>query len=251
MNTVTLRTTVIGEGTPKICLPIVGTDLEDIIEQARSFRRYPCDIAEWRADWFDFVFDHDQVQSAAHAIREVLGDIPLLFTFRTKEEGGEKEISEEDYLALNCFVAEQHLADALDIELFRGDAVAARIIACAHTNGVAAVISNHNFTETPSKDEILSRLKKAQALGGDVLKIAVMPNSAHDVLTLLDATEQAHCICQQPLITMSMGALGAVSRISGEIFGSSVTFGAAGAASAPGQIDAETLADILQVLRLS
>ena len=39
-----------------------------------------------------------------------------------------------------------------------------------------------------------------------------------------------------PVVTMSMGALGVVSRMAGEIFGSCITFGAVGEISAPGQI---------------
>lgn len=249
MNTVTLRNTTLGSGMPKICLPIVGKSTEDICSQARSFADYPCDIVEWRADWFDGVSNMSAVESTARALRDILGDTPILFTFRTLEEGGEKVISDDAYIALNSLAAEHGLADALDVELFRGDEIVRQIIACAHSHDVRVVVSNHNFTLTPDKNEIVSRLCRAQELGGDILKIAVMPNSPADVLTLLSATEQAHRTCNQPLITMSMGALGAVSRVSGELFGSSVTFGAAGAASAPGQLGAAELAGILKALR--
>ena len=39
-----------------------------------------------------------------------------------------------------------------------------------------------------------------------------------------------------PVITMAMSGMGAVSRISGEIFGSSVTFASVEECSAPGQL---------------
>ena len=63
--------------------------------------------------------------------------------------------------------------------------------------------------------------------GADICKIAVMPQSPQDVLTLLQATYDASQIIDRPIITMSMGKTGAVSRLAGSTFGSAVTFGAA------------------------
>lgn len=248
MNPVMIRTVAIGTGMPKICLPIVGKTIPDIVRQAEQFSSYHCDLAEWRIDWFDGVDDPAQVQEAAHALREVLGEIPLLMTFRTLEEGGQRSISADEYISLYALASETHLADAIDVELFRGQEQVAAIVSQAHAHQKKVVLSNHNFTSTPPQDEIVARLQRAQELGGDILKIAVMPQSAQDVLTLLSATEQAHRLCSQPLITMSMGQLGAISRIAGETFGSAVTFGAAGAASAPGQLAADDLYTILCTL---
>ena len=36
MNTVKVRNVVLGEGKPKICVPIVGITKEDIINQAKA-----------------------------------------------------------------------------------------------------------------------------------------------------------------------------------------------------------------------
>ena len=80
----------------------------------------------------------------------------------------------------------------------------------------------------------------------DMVKLAVMPQKIKDMLDLLEVTEEFKFRNREmPLITMSMGHLGVLSRISGEIFGSCVTFGAGKAASAPGQMDREDLEDIL------
>lgn len=89
-------------------------------------------------------------------------------------------------------------------------------------------MSNHDFDKTPSFDEITGRLIGMKKLGADVAKLACMPNSAKDVLTLLSATEAVKSqYPDEPIITMSMGKLGAISRISGEIFGSALTFSSA------------------------
>ena len=75
---------------------------------------------------------------------------------------------------------------------------------------------------------------------------------SQDVVTLLAATEEMSTKhANRPIITMSMGGLGLVSRLSGETFGSALTFGAAKAASAPGQISVDKLATILEVMHES
>ena len=93
--------------------------------------------------------------------------------------------------------------------------------------------------------------------GADILKLAMMPKAPEDVLNLLYATVQINTFLREksrseeeikPVITMSMGKLGAVTRISGETFGSAVTFGAMEKASAPGQLETEALYNILEIL---
>jgi 3-dehydroquinate dehydratase-1 len=111
------------------------------------------------------------------------------------------------------------------------------------------VMSSHDFEKTPSRDEIVARLSAQQKLGADVVKIAVMPTSHRDVITLMDATELFVATdATRPVITMSMGGLGVVSRLAGETSGSCLSFGSAGASSAPGQIDAVTLMSILTLV---
>ena len=113
-------------------------------------------------------------------------------------------------------------------------------------------MSNHDFFKTPSKEEIVSRLCKMQDLGADLPKIAVMPQSTADVLTLLCATdEMVTKFAKTPIITMSMAGIGVISRLSGEIFGSALTFGAAKEASAPGQLSVDKLNKVLEVIHES
>ena len=93
---------------------------------------------------------------------------------------------------------------------------------------------------------MLARLLFMDRLGVDIPKLAVMPESREDVLLLMEATSLAdRLLPDKPLITMSMGAKGVVSRIAGGQFGSAVTFGCMGRASAPGQIEVGILKGIL------
>ena len=247
MNPVTVRNIKIGEGIPKICVPVTGVTKEEIINEAETVRSLAqADLVEWRADWYEHVTDTGKAVGVLKDLRAVLKDLPVLFTFRTAKEGGEKEIDPQAYADLNKEAARCRYADLVDVELFTGDDAVKEIVQAAHACGVKAVASNHDFNKTPDKDEMIKRLCKMQELGADILKIAVMPQSRKDVLTLLAATEEMYRKhADRPLITMSMGGTGVISRVCGEVFGSAVTFGAAKKASAPGQINVEDLAQVL------
>lgn len=252
MNTVQVKNVTIGEGLPKIIVPIVGQTKDEIIAAAKSFANVELDIVEWRVDWFEGVFDFDQVKDVAQALRDVLQDTPILFTFRTAKEGGEKAIEPEAYVELNQNIAKTGLVDLVDVEAFTGDDYVAQIIDVAHQNNVKVVASNHDFDKTPDQADIVSRLRKMQEQGADIPKIAVMPNNKKDVLTLLAATEEmATNYADRPIITMSMAGTGLISRLCGEVFGSAATFGAVGKVSAPGQMNAEDLNTILTLIHKS
>ena len=252
MNPIMIRDVAIGEGIPKICVPIVGKTREEIIKAAEEIRTLPVDVVEWRADWYEEIFEADVVLDILQELRRILGELPLLFTFRTKKEGGEKEIDEKNYRTLNQLAAESGLADLIDVEVFSGDEVVNDLVRTAHENEVKVIGSNHDFGKTPSKEEIIRRLQKMQELDVDLPKIAVMPKKKEDVLTLLVATEEMNRkYADRPIITMSMAGDGVISRLCGEVFGSALTFGAAGQASAPGQIGVKELRQILTILHES
>ena len=249
---VEVRGVKIGEGIPKIIVPIVGTTKEEILAAAASFSDVPMDLVEWRADWFENVFDLTEVEGVLTELRKALGDTPLLFTFRTSKEGGEKAIGTEEYVKLNITASQTGLVDLIDVEAFTGDETVRKIIDAAHAAGVKVVASNHDFDKTPEKDDIVGRLCRMQELGADIPKIAVMPRSKKDVLVLLSATEEmASEYADRPIITMSMSGTGLISRLSGEVFGSSCTFGAVGKASAPGQMNAADLGTVLNLIHES
>ena len=249
MNTVKIRDIEIGAGAPKIIVPIVGITKEDIIEEAKTFDSIPVDVVEWRADWFEGVFDFAKVEDVLKDLRTVLGNIPLLMTFRTSKEGGEKAIEPDAYAELNIKAAQTGYVDLVDVEIFTGDEIVKKIIDGAHAAGVKVIASNHDFFKTPAKTDIIYRLRKMQDMNADITKIAVMPQNKKDVLTLLAATEEMTTnYADRPIITMSMAGTGVISRLCGEVFGSSMTFGAAKKASAPGQMGVNDLNTVLGLL---
>ena len=236
----------------RVCVPIVGKAKTDILEEAKNITTLPVDVVEWRVDWYEDIFDFAKTEATMQALREVLGEMPILFTFRTSKEGGEKAIETETYVELNQNAAKTGLIDLVDVEAFTGDEAVKAIVEIAHANGVKVIASNHDFHKTPAKEEIVSRLRKMQELGADIPKIAVMPQNTKDVLTLLAATEEmASEYADRPIITMSMSGTGVISRLCGEVFGSALTFGAVGKVSAPGQMGIEDLTTVIGLLHKS
>ncbi len=251
MKDVCVKGCSIGTGIPKICVPIVARNIDELFSQARAMSNKDFDIVEWRVDWFEDILNPDSIRRASRILRGILDHKPILFTFRSSQEGGKMEIGMEYYRKINTMAIAERLADMIDIELFCGDAIVTDIVSAAHKNGMPVIISNHDFEKTPPQAELVSRMHRAEALGADILKISVMPQSRQDVLELLSATEQMSRESECPLITMSMGSRGVISRLSGEVFGSAVTFGTIGLASAPGQIEIDALHYVLDLLHRS
>ena len=249
VNPVVVRNIEIGSGMPKVCVPIVEKTREDILSTAKAICSTEADLVEWRADWCEDVSAFSEVIKTADMLRSILGETPLLFTFRSAREGGEKELSLESYATLLESVAKTGFVDLIDVEVFSGDDAVKNIIQTAHAHGVKVIASNHDFEGTPAREELVARLCKMQDLGADILKIAVMPQTRSDVLTLLSVTEEMSSRhTSRPVITMSMGRTGTLSRLCGEVFGSAVTFASFGKVSAPGQIAIEDLKAGLRLL---
>lgn len=249
MKTFEVRGVHFGEGRPKILASVCGTTVEDALEQATAMNGTGIDIVEWRLDWYEDVFDADKLLALSKTLREGVPEKPILATFRTAKEGGEKAVEPEAYAELNIALIKSGNIDMVDVEAFTGEEVVARIIAAAHEAGVYVIASNHDFDKTPEAEEIVRRLRFMQDAGADVAKIALMPTCRADVITLMDATRDMYeNYAEVPLITMSMSGMGTCTRLVGEAFGSAGTFGAAKQASAPGQVGWADLEKALDVL---
>jgi 3-dehydroquinate dehydratase-1 len=247
MNSLHIKNIDIGNGKPKICLPIVGQTMEEIYQQAQSFASLEYDLVELRIDFFEGVFFKDQVIELLKQLREMI-DKPILCTYRSLKEGGQIQFQDDEYQEFVQYVCESGYIDLIDIELMSGNELVYRLVSIAHQNHVFVVMSNHDFHQTPAIEEMKTRLEKMEILGGDILKMAVMPQSPQDVMNLLAMTTEMSHKLRHPIVTMSMGALGAVSRVCGELTGSAITFASAGKASAPGQIAIADMEHILEVL---
>lgn len=226
----------IGEGAPKICVPITGVSREEILEQSRNIARSGPDLVEWRCDYYRDILKEGCALCMLELLSDIFKEIPILFTFRSSTEGGNCEISPETYEALNLAAADQGIADLIDVEAYRDGLDAKGLIKKLHQRGGKVVASNHHFDATPSVEDMVKLMKGMEEMDGDILKLAVMPKEPEDVCNLLLATSRVSAATPRPVVTMSMGKLGTLSRISGGTFGSAITFASVGEPSAPGQI---------------
>lgn len=246
----TIKNVMIGELPVKTIVPITAKTAVQAREQAQVIANNPnADVAEFRIDLLDFAADTQQVIQLGQELNTILKDKPLIATIRTHNEGGKLTVTDQDYEKIYSAYLNQPFMQLLDIEMFRQEASVKRLVKLAHNKKVLVVMSNHDFDKTPSEQEIVKRLLKQDQLGADILKIAVMPKSKADVLTLMNATLKVSQQSQKPLLTMSMGRLGTISRIATANMGGSMSFGMIGEASAPGQIDVTELKRLLKVVQ--
>lgn len=249
MKTITIRNTTIGKNEAAICVPLVGHTKEEILQELSLLKEKAIDIVEWRMDMFAHVNKMEAVLELLNDIRHHIKDRVLLATFRTIQEGGEYPFTQTEYCSLYHRVLASGFVDMIDVELFIGDDIVKELLEKAHQNNVLVILSNHDFHQTPSQEEIVSRLRRMQEMNGDVCKIALMPTCKQDVVSLLQATvTMKETYADRPIVTMSMTQDGVVSRIFGDVFGSAITFASLQKASAPGQIPLDHLLQIRSLL---
>ncbi|MGG0849094.1 type I 3-dehydroquinate dehydratase [Peribacillus simplex] len=249
MQTITIKDVTIGEGVPKIIVPLMGTTEKELLKEVETVNALEPDIIEWRVDVFEQVESLEAVSEMISKLRRAVPSTLLLFTFRSHKEGGNKKITDEHYFQLLHTAIRTKNIDLVDVELFFEESSVKETVKVAEENGVYVVMCNHDFDKTPEKEEIIYRLRKMQEFGAHIPKIAVMPQSVGDLLILLDATHTMKTkYADRPFITMSMSGTGLVSRLSGAVFGSACTFGAGKEASAPGQIPVNQLRSVLEII---
>ena len=239
---------ILGEGLPKICVPLTGTGKDELEAQAREAAAASPDLVEWRADYFEDLGDVEKVAEVLMSLQEILGETPILFTIRTKREGGNGQLTPEEYRSLLLYAAGRPEVSLVDIEGLNPEINTELLISEVHQLGMPVIASWHNFSRTPKKPELDLVFDRLSRTGAVVLKVAVMPKKAKDVLRLMSVTEEKNRQFPSPLVTMAMGDLGRLSRVSGRITGSVLTFGIVGDASAPGQLPVEELRKMLRAI---
>ncbi len=243
MKSIHLHGQPIGDGAkPLICTPLVGKTPEAVLDELRVVLPKQPDLLEWRVDFFEAIGNAVTVIEVAGRIRKAAGAIPIIFTCRSMKEGGERiTLDSAAVVKLLEAVCTARCVDIIDYELSNPPHELAQLRQASRANDVAMIMSYHNFQSTPDAAFLTGKFLEAERLGADIGKVAAMPKSPEDVLTLLGAMWRASGAAGIPLIGMSMGGFGAVSRIVGGVFGSAVTFAVGKSSSAPGQIPIEDL----------
>lgn len=243
-----IKNRILGQGKPLVCVPIMESTKDGIIREAKRLISHSVEMVEWRVDAFEQVQNLNAIHEVLTELQPLFTDTILIYTFRSRQQGGLLDLKEDVVYDIHQIAAESNAADLIDVELFTSKRPQ-KEIRILQNMGAYVIASHHDFEQTPKPEvmrELLSQLKES---GADIIKLAVMPQSVEDVLSLLAETVAFHQIYPElPLITMSMGSLGCISRVAGETFGSCVTFGALGQSSAPGQLPMEELVQVLNTL---
>jgi 3-dehydroquinate dehydratase-1 len=253
MNVIRLHGQPVGGGTcPLICTPLVGKSPQAVLDELSIILPKQPDIIEWRVDFFEDIASTTLVLEVAGRIRKAAGAIPIIFTCRSAKEGGERvPLDDIGIVKLHAAVCASRLVDIIDYELSNPAEQVAQLRQASRDNDVSMILSYHNFQLTPEAAVLEAKFAEAERNGADIAKVAVMPRSPEDVLTLLGATWRASEAGGIPLIGLSMGGFGAVSRMAGGVFGSALTFAVGKSSSAPGQIPIEELRTVLEMVRRS
>lgn len=246
-----IKGTTVGRGRPVICVPVVEQEKEGVISRIKELTEKKVRMIEWRVDCFGNARCPEEVEEVLRAVKDFVKETIFLFTFRTKQQGGMLKLEEHKILRLNEIAAKSGCVDMIDLEFFEATRPEKEIRRFQRM-GVRVVASHHDFQGTPDERVLHMLMDQMQQGGADVAKLAVMPHDADDVIRLLKVTNDTKMKYPTlPVVTMAMGGLGVISRISGETFGSCITFGADGTVSAPGQMQMDKLADILDTLHES
>ena len=273
-------------GLPAVAVSLTGPSLAQARTQARSAVDAGADVLELRVDLLEEAGalaapDPLDAATAAAQVLECLRGLgeaidatdgadadaaaPVLLTCRTAAEGGRARLDDASYGALLRSVLDG-LADwaperrpvAIDVEVQRG--CLPQLCTQAHALGIDVVASFHDFEATPADEVLEEVLARMAREGADLAKIAVWPISADDVARLLGVCARATAGAGEgaglgvPVAAMSMGALGAVSRVA-PAFGSALTFAVVpdeqgqARASAPGQLPLQDVRRCLELLR--
>ncbi|WP_326716429.1 type I 3-dehydroquinate dehydratase [Vagococcus jeotgali] len=253
MSRLKLRNLTLGENEPKVCVSLIARNFEELFAEAMRLNALDCDMIEWRADYFMYVNDPHFMKKAAYFIRYAIEEKPLIFTFRTLQEGGGQSIDLDYYFELNKVMMETGLVDIVDLEFEMLLKKESDVQDFAKLHDVKVLMSNHDGGKTPSNQEMLETIYEMREFGADICKLAVMPHDMSDVLRILDVSN--HIQTTKPDLTFTligMGDIGRLTRLTGELFGSSITYASNGKhMSAPGQLPIGPLRKGMDVIGLS
>lgn len=250
-NLLCVKGRTVGKGKPLVCVPVMASDKENILKEFNRLIGRRVDMVEWRVDAFDGVGSPNAIREVLAELAPLVKDTILVYTFRSKAQGGLRSFDAERMDDIRQVAAESKVVDFIDIEVFesrRPD----REIRRLQSMGVYVIASHHDFHQTPDRPVIRMLMQQLYESGADIVKLALMPQKMQDVMSLMEETRIFHE--ENPdraLITMSMGPLGSITRVAGEYIGSCVSFGAGMQASAPGQLPMEDLEKVLSILHRS
>jgi 3-dehydroquinate dehydratase I len=227
---------------------VVAVILENPFETSKKAAEMGADVLEIRLDLLGI----RNLEIAVETIRKIKSEtgLPIIITNRSQTEGGKWEGKEAERIGLiKNLISLKDGPDAFDIELSADRNERDNAVKTAKTHGKTVIISAHDFSKTPSSQEMKATLEEAFLAGANIAKLAVMPRSIRDILDLLevtlDARDKGGAVC-----TIAMGKLGKHTRVITPFYGSVLTYASVESAlsAAPGQLPVDELKKVMELL---
>lgn len=236
-----------------LCVPLSARAESELVQQARRARDLQPDLVEWRVDALEMLrtwpATRDELRRVAAALRDGLGELPMILTVRASREGGGVEgLSDTARVEVLIELASILQPQFIDIELSTGVETRSRLATACRQMGIQLVISSHDFSATSHSSELSKIFDAMLEAGADVAKLAVTPKEFSEVLRLMSVTREAADRLGIPVIGIAMGDLGMASRLFATECGSALTFVTDIDASAPGQLTLESYRKIRALL---
>lgn len=198
------------------------------IEKLLTLKTEGVDLFEIRVDLIEKPFE--EIVQYCSAIKNTV-QLPIIGTIRENEWTVNNRIE--------MFKEIVSSVDAIDIEL--GTHESQEIV--SYAGNATIIVSEHDYETTPSDSVLKNMIDRACKQGAHIVKLAVMANSKEDVLRLLRLTQNTNV----PMVSISMGPIGTVSRVIAHLFGSLFTFGFIGGSVAPGQLSIRKLIEEIRL----
>lgn len=223
------------------CIPLVTDNEKDLFCEIDEALAQKPDYLEWRRDYF-MEDDYEQERKILRKIRSQ--NVGLIYTFRDVKEGGFRHVVNEDRWKHIANAVKSNAVSYIDLELNSEPEYFEAVKQVVKSGQNKLMLSYHNFDGTDSYDEILSILARMEEMGADVMKLALYARDKTDFQTAAAAGATYSLKTEKPMIMISMGEEGRLSRVLPEVMGGCLTFASGVRATAPGQL---TLEDILKM----
>ncbi|MFL6374757.1 MAG: shikimate dehydrogenase [Pyrinomonadaceae bacterium] len=216
----------------KICISVCAPTADELVNEIIR--------AEPRADLIEIRFDclaEEQLAKAVAAIREIPARKPLVATYRSPEQGGKRQLTQQQ--RLHFWGSLGNGFELMDLE--------EDIVNSLHCS---KIIASHHDHDTVAADieDIYSQLAATDAA---VIKIAATANDICDAIPLWKLLYRARSEDRE-VIPIAMGNAGKWTRILGLAHGAFLTYASLGSGkeTADGQVAAEELIELYRVKEL-
>lgn len=213
----------------QICIPVKTSDSQQAQKEILAAQK-SADVVEI---WLDQIADL-QLKELVKIKKK-----PFLAVVKTPDEQGKFKQSDSKKIDLLIKCADLKF-EYIDTAMDTDPKEIKRLIKNKKNSQI--ILSYHNFSQTPLRTELRKIIRKHQTLEGDIIKIAVQPQTEKDVITVIELALELK-EKQIPAIIISMGEKGKITRIVAPELDSVFMYAplTKDQSSAPGQITADNL----------